>query len=357
MAPVQSLPELTFLGAPMFFQDVHKYSLISALMLTSLNPAWAFDYFQALPDKPLIPEQNPLTSAKITLGKKLFFDKRLLGRESAISCNSCHRLKRGGNDGLNFSTGQHGEKTRRSSPGLWNIGIQTVYYWDGRSTSLEQQALDHLRDPVISSWPDIGSLITEISTSTEYQQGFAEAFPHELISGQNLAQAIASFERSLMAVNSPFDRYIKGEKSALSEKQQRGMQVFTDSGCLACHFGANFAGPAPGPALGLGDGFYELFPNNLGTDYEKIYRLTDDRGRFNFSGDPDEQYMWRVPPLRNIEYSAPYFHNGSVTSLHEAVRIMAKTQFNKELDETSIDDIVAFLISLSGETPKVLLAP
>lgn len=341
----------------MFFPYLQKCSLISSLMLITLSPAGAFDYFQALPDKPLIPEQNPLTPAKVSLGKKLFFEQKLLGPDSTISCNSCHQLSRGGNDGLDFSTGQNGKKTRRSSPGLWNIGVQTVYYWDGRASSLEQQTLDHLRDPTISSWPDIGSLIIEISASAEYQQSFADAFPHDVISGHNIAQAIASFERSLMAFNSPFDRYIKGEESALSEKQKRGMQAFTDSGCLACHFGANFAGPAPGPALGLGDGFYELFPNNLGTDYEERYQLANDRGRFSFSGDPGELYMWRVPPLRNIEYSAPYFHNGSVTNLHEAIRVMAKTQFNKELADASVDDIAAFLISLSGETPRVLLTP
>jgi cytochrome c peroxidase len=131
------------------------------------------------------------------------------------------------------------------------------------------------------------------------------------------------------------------------------MQAFNDVGCLACHFGTNFAGPAPGPALGLGDGFYELFPNHLGTKYEMRYRLADDRGRFEYTGEPNEKYMWRVPPLRNIAQTAPYFHNGSVNTLPEAVRVMAKTQLKKELSEETVRDIVAFLNSLTGSTPPL----
>lgn len=339
----------------MLFKSCRKYPVICFLLLFAPAPGWSFDYFQPLPAQPLLEESNPLSAEKIALGKKLFFDTRLLGADSRISCNSCHQLTQGGDDGRALSSGQDGKKTRRSSPGLWNIGVQTVYYWDGRATSLEQQTLDHLRDPVISSWSNIGQLITALSDSAQYRQAFDAAFPTEGISGLNLARAIASFERVLMTPDSPFDRYIQGDENALTAKQKRGMQLFSDVGCLACHFGANFAGPAPGPALGLGDGFYELFPNNLGSAYQTRYRLADDLGRYSFSGNPGEKYMWRVPALRNIEHTAPYFHNGSVAGLHEAVRVMAKTQFNRELDAASVDDIVAFLKSLSGKTPDILL--
>ena len=333
-------------------------SIFICLLLLFPCSSWAFDYLQPLPESPPVPENNPLTTAKILLGKQLFFDTELLGPKSSLSCNSCHSLARGGSDNKAISVGQSGKKTRRSSPGLWNIGLQTVLYWDGRSISLEQQTLDHLRDPIISSWISIGAIVTKLNQSSKYQQAFKDAFndaanEENPVSGINIARAIASFERSLMTKKSPFDRYITGDKSALSASAIRGIKSFNNAGCLACHFGVNFAGPAPGPALKMGDGFYELFPNNLGTNYEKKYNLTDDLGRYEYTGLPDERYMWRVPPLRNIELTAPYFHNGSVLSLKEAIRVMAKTQVGKELSSSTVNDIAEFLKSLTANIPPI----
>ena len=328
-------------------------SLIALSSLAFPALCLAFDYLQPLPGTPPIPANNPLTPQKISLGKKLFFDPKVLGADSQLSCNSCHNLAEGGDDNRAQSIGQGGQLTLRSSPTLWNIGFQTVLYWDGRNISHEDQILDHLRDKMIATWANIGELITALEKSGEYHQAFTRAFPEEdtPISGENLAKAVASFERTLLTKESAFDRYIAGDKSALSASALRGMQAFNESGCLACHFGANFAGPAPGPALKMGDGFYELFPNNLGSRYDNQYRLTDDPGRFAYTGDPGERYMWRVPPLRNIALTAPYFHNGSVKTLEEAVRVMGKTQFNKDLSEKTVEDITAFLKSLTGELP------
>ncbi len=331
-----------------------KPLLFSSLLLTSSLPVLAFDYLQTLPEQPPIPADNPQSNQKIALGKRLFFDKQLLGGDSKISCNSCHNLAEGGDDNRALSPGQEGKISQRSAPGLWNIGFQTVLYWDGRAISLETQTLDHLRDPVIARWPHIGALVDHLNQSADYQQAFRTAFPEDKntfngISGINIARAISSFERTLLARNSPFDRYISGDKSALSASAQRGIQAFNDAGCLACHFGANFAGPAPGPALKMGDGFYELFPNNRGSDYEQQYGLVKDLGRFESTGNPDERFMWRVPPLRGIALTAPYFHNGSVASLEEAIRVMGKVQFNKNLSAETVHDINAFLHSLTGE--------
>lgn len=318
------------------------------------TPALAFDYLQTLPKSPPIPANNPQSAAKIALGQRLFFDKRLLGTNSNLSCNGCHQLANGGDDNRALSVGQNGKTTLRSSPSLWNIGFQTVLYWDGRAISLEEQTLDHLRNPIISTWSNIGALVQELAKSVQYQQAFSEAFPTDKkslygISGINIARAITSFERTLLASNSAFDRYIAGDESAISATAKRGIQAFNDAGCLACHFGANFAGPAPGPALKMGDGFYELFPNNLGSHYDQKYHFVDDLGRFAYTGDPGERYMWRVPPLRNIALTAPYFHNGAVDTLEEAIRVMGKTQFNKQLSDGAVDDIAAFLRSLTGE--------
>jgi cytochrome c peroxidase len=330
-------------------------SLFSAcLLLANPFPAFAFDYLQSLPQQTPVPADNPQSPAKIALGKRLFFDTQLLGAESKISCNSCHNLAQGGDDNRSLSIGQAGKPSKRSAPSLWNIGFQTVLYWDGRVVSLESQTLDHLRDPVVASWRHIGALVDHLNRSPEYQQAFRIAFPEDKntlngISGVNIARALSSFERSLLARNSAFDRYLAGDKSALSASAKRGIQAFNEAGCLACHFGANFAGPAPGPALKMGDGFYELFPNNRGYAVEAQYNLADDQGRFEATGDPGERFMWRVPPLRGIALTAPYFHNGSVDSLEEAIRIMGLVQFNKTLSEESVRDISAFLHSLTGE--------
>jgi cytochrome c peroxidase len=229
-----------------------------------------------------------------------------------------------------------------------------VLYWDGRASSLESQTLDHLRDPLISSSPNLGRLVQDLGRSPDYQKAFSAAFPEDsgtfsAISGENIARALASFERTLLATDSAFDRYLAGEKSALSASAKRGMKAFNEAGCLACHFGANFAGPAPGPGLKMGDGFYELFPTKRGSGYETQYGLTQDLGRFAYTGDPGEIYMWRVPPLRNIALTAPYFHNGSVATLEEAIRVMARVQFNIAVSEETVKDISAFLRSLTGK--------
>jgi cytochrome c peroxidase len=331
-----------------------KSLLIAALMLANPLPVLAFDYLQTLPEHPPIPAGNPQSAHKIALGKRLFFDVQLLGINSKISCNSCHNLAEGGDDNRALSLGQAGQTSQRSAPSLWNIGFQTVLYWDGRSISLESQTLDHLRDPVITSWAHIGAFVDHLNQSAEYQQAFRAAFPADKdalngISGANIARALSSFQRSLLTRNSAFDRYISGDKSALSASAKRGIQAFNEAGCLACHFGANFAGPAPGPALKMGDGFYELFPNNRGYAVEKQYRLADDLGRFEATGDPGERFMWRVPPLRGIALTAPYFHNGSVATLEEAIRVMGLVQFNKTLSAETVRDISAFLHSLTGE--------
>lgn len=333
---------------------IFKTLFCAGLLLANPVSGFAFDYLPSLPEKTPVPAENPLTPEKIALGKRLFFDVQLLGPNSEISCNSCHNLTEGGDDNRALSIGQAGKTTQRSAPSLWNIGFQTVLYWDGRSASLEAQTLDHLRDPIIAAWPHIGALVEHLGRSPDYQQAFRAAFPADknsfnAISGANIARAISSFERSLLARNSAFDRYISGDKSALSASAKRGMQAFNDAGCLACHFGANFAGPAPGPALKMGDGFYELFPNNRGYPEEEQYKLADDQGRFEATGDPDERLMWRVPPLRGIALTAPYFHNGSVSSLEDAIRIMGKVQFNKKLSDETVRDISAFLHSLTGD--------
>ena len=314
----------------------------------------AFDYLQPLPANPLVPENNPLTDEKIALGKKLFYDKRL-SASNTLSCNDCHNLNTGGDNNQALAIGDSGKSTRRNPPTLLNIGLQTVLYWDGRSKTLEEQTIDHLKDPHIMGNTDTKALLNRLSKESDYVKSFMNTFKSAHgVQMKNIAKALASFQRSLMTPDSPFDRYIKGDTKAISKKAQKGIQIFNDTGCLACHFGVNFAGPAPGPAMGIGDGFYELFPNNLGSKYDKSHKLVDDLGRFEFSKDPTEKYMWRVPPLRNIALTAPYFHNGSAKTLEEAITIMAKTQTNKVLTKDEIEAVAEFLKSLTGKIPATL---
>lgn len=325
--------------------------LCLCLMLLG-TPAYAFDYLQTLPQQALVPADNPMTPAKIVLGKRLFFDVSL-SQSRTYNCNRCHNLYNGGDDDRAYAIGPNDKLNRRSAPSLWNIGLQTVLYWDGRASSLEDQAKDHLVDPAIMAIT-AAELLQRLQASG-YQPAFEAAFGNGAgLNLKHIAMALASFERALLSPNSPFDRYLQGNKDALTDTAIKGIDTFNNAGCLACHFGVNFAGPAPGPALGMGDGFYELFPNYRGSRYEDSHHLLEDRGRFEFSQQAAEKYLWRVPPLRNIALTAPYFHNGSAKTLREAVTIMGKTQFDKELTETQIDEITAFLSSLSGELPVIL---
>jgi cytochrome c peroxidase len=315
--------------------------------------ATAFDYFQPLPRQVPVPADNLITKAKIELGKQLFFDPRL-SRDGTHSCNTCHNVLAGGEDGRSASLGANGQTTRRNAPTLWNIGFQTVLFWDGRSKSLEEQFTQHVLDAHITGYTNEAALLTRLRAIPGYVGAFRRVFKEE-ITLAGLAKAVAAFERTLVTPNSRFDRYMRGEKNALNAQELRGKEEFRTVECLACHFGVNFAGPAPGPALGMGDGFYELFPNHPGSEYDASHHLTDDLGVYEYDRDPAHKRLWRVPPLRNIALSAPYFHNGSAATLEEAVRIMAKVQLRKDLSEQQVADIVAFLKTLTGELPVITL--
>ena len=323
------------------------------VLLLLAMPVPAFDVLQPLPEQPIIPADNPQTEAKVRLGWQLFFDPRL-SRDISVSCNSCHNLAAGGDDD-GGATRQPGRFIQRSAPTLWNAAYMSVQFWDGRAKSLEEAFMDHLLDPQILAMPSAEALIQRLLAIPGYRQQLAEVFPGEPASAWQVGKALAAFIRTLKTPNSAFDRYIRGQEDALSPAARRGLDLFNEKGCLACHFGVNFAGPAPGPSFKMGDGFYELFPNYLGTEYDDRYRLTDDVGRVRITRRNDHTFMWRVAPLRNIALTAPYFHNGSVKDLAEAVRIMGKVQFRHELSEQEVQDLVAFLLSLTGEIPEIRL--
>ncbi len=335
---------------------IFRFFLITALLS---SPVAAFDYLQPLPDEIPVPANNPITAAKVELGKILFFDSRL-SLDGTLSCNSCHNIMSGGEDGRAFSIGFQGKKTRRSAQSLWNVAFKTVLFWDGHAKSLEAQTIEHILDKTITGYTNESDFVKRIKSIGGYQQAFNNAFKNTFnkpveINLKLVSQALSSFERTLTTPDSRFDRYIKGEKSLLTEQEKRGMEEFRLKGCIACHFGVNFSGPAPGPALKMGDGFYELFPNNRGSKYDKLYNLLEDKGIYYLTKNPGHEYMWRVPSLRNIALTAPYFHNGSARTLREAILIMGKTQYGHDLSDQQVEDIQAFLMSLTGKTPDITL--
>lgn len=326
-------------------------AVLAAMGLGYAAEAAAFDILQPLPDTVPVPENNPLTDAKIALGKQLYFDRRL-SFTGTISCNSCHNVMAGGQDDRPVSVGALGKSGRRNAPTVWNVAFQTVLYWDGRARSLEEQLHSHFLDDTVMAMPDARAVRDRLEKIPGYRQEFATAFGgKDALTLDNTAKAVASYIRTLVTPGSAFDHYIRGDKSALSASAKRGLGHFRDIGCMSCHFGVNFAGPAPGPYLKMGDGFYELFPNFVGSKYDAQYHLTADIGRYDFSRDPGEKRMFRLPTLRNIAVTAPYFHNGSVPTLSEAVRVMARTELNTTLTDEETRDIVAFLESLTGRFP------
>ncbi len=332
-----------------------KYRFILTLIILSYsNSALGFDILQALPSTPITPKSNPTTSEKVELGKQLFFDSRL-SFDGSLSCNSCHNLSAGGDDDGRINVLSNGQ-LKRSAPTLWNVGYLSVNYWDSRATSLEAQAKEHILDPRVMNMRSALQVTQRIKAIPGYRKKFNQVFKQQdSVSLENIAKAISSFERTLNTPNSPFDQYIKGNKKALNASALKGLELFHEVECMSCHFGVNFAGPAPGPALKMGDAFYELFPNHLGSHYEKVYKLADDLGLYKLTFEAGHKHLFRVAPLRNIALTAPYFHNGSVSTLEEAIRIMAFVQLKQKLSDEQVRHLVSFLNSLTGEFPQISL--
>lgn len=297
---------------------------------------------------PPIPADNPMTADKIELGKKLFFDPRL-SKTQTVSCNSCHNVMAGGEDNRNFSAGINGQLGGRSSPTVWNSAYFSVLFWDGRAASLEEQAKGPLINPVEMGMADHRAVEKRVQGIAGYAVDFVKVFgPKNAITIDNIAKAIAAYERTLNTLNSPYDRFVNGDKKAISEEAKRGLELVTNVGCLSCHNGPHFSGPI----TTAGQGFYQKFPTIPDTTYDKTYGFSKDLGRFEATKNPADKNMFRVPTWRNISVTAPYFHNGSVKTLGEAVKVMAKTQLNRDLTDAEVRSIVAFLETLTGQFPE-----
>ncbi len=322
-----------------------RKTLFSLMALASMS---AYAEFKALPTQPQIPADNPQTPAKIELGKMLFFDPRL-SMDGTISCNSCHNVMLHGGDGRPVGVGIHGQRGGRGSPTVWNSAYQTVQFWDGRAASLEDQALGPLTNSIEMGMTSHDLVIDRIKQIPGYIQAFKKVFPkdqHPTI--KNAAKAMAAYERTLITPNSPFDKYIKGNKKAMNAQQIKGMKLVDEIGCTSCHTGENFSGEG----FKMGEGNYQPFPQIPGSKYDSMYDILSDKGRWEVTKKDEDKNFWRVPSWRNVAITAPYFHNGKVKTLDEAVRVMGKTQLGMDLNDSQVSDIVAFLNALTGEFPK-----
>ncbi|AGH37594.1 Cytochrome c peroxidase [Bibersteinia trehalosi USDA-ARS-USMARC-188] len=289
-----------------------------------------------------IPDSIPTDPKKVALGDKIYHDGRL-SADGTIQCHTCHQLDKGGVDGLQFSTGIDGLKGGINAPTVYNAAFNFVQFWDGRAADLADQAKGPPLNPVEMGGKNWEQLLSNFRKDPAFMQEFLAVFPK--FDEFSLTDAIAEFEKTLITPNSAFDKFLKGEQNALTEVQKRGYEHFKNAKCDTCHTGINMGGQS-----------YEVF--GLYADYfrDRATPITDDdRGRFNQTQDPADMHRFKVPTLRNVALTAPYMHDGTVTDLREAVRIMGKYQSNKNFTEQELDEITAFLESLTGEYKGSLL--
>lgn len=286
-----------------------------------------------LPDK--MPKSENDTPEKIALGKKLYFEKALSINDSQ-SCNSCHDITNGkmGVDNEATSPGAKGERGGRNSPTSVNAGFHIAQFWDGRAPDLQAQAKGPILNPIEMGMPDEQAVLDKLVAMGDYPPLFAAAFPADSnpVTYDNLAEAIASFERTLIS-HDRFDKFQNGDTTALSEQEQKGLDLFINTGCISCHNGAT-----------LGGNSYQ----KLGVVKPYMPEDATDIGRAAVTQNDAEKFFYKVPSLRNVAATAPYFHDGQVPKLEEAISIMAEVQLGKNLTEAEVADIAAFLNSLTG---------
>ncbi|AMC10123.1 cytochrome-c peroxidase [Lutibacter profundi] len=287
-------------------------------------------------------KDNPLTKKKVALGKKLFLDKRL-SKDNTQSCNTCHNLKTYGVDNLSTSPGNNGGFGTRNSPTVFNAALHVAQFWDGREPDVEAQAGGPILNPVEMAMPSEKVVVKRLSKIDEYNKLFAKVFPNdkEPITYKNIEKAIGAFERTLITP-SRFDEFIKGDLSALTTEEKEGLQLFIDKGCVACHSG-NAIGGKIFQKFGIYDDYWK---------YTKSKKI--DNGKFDVTKNENDKYIFKSPSLRNIEKTYPYFHDGSIKDLKEAVSIMAKIQLNKDFSEKELNALVQFLNSLTAKIPETI---
>lgn len=276
-----------------------------------------------------------LDQTKVALGDQLFHEPQL-SHTNTISCASCHNLSTGGVDRLVRSIGINGVVTSVNAPTVFNSGFNFRQDWDGKFETLEEHVKGTIKNPkrMASSWDEV---IGKLKRSPFYRKAFSKIY-EDGITSDNVADAIATFERALITSNSRFDKFLRGDVNAITAEEKEGYRRFKNYGCVSCHQGVN-----------LGGNLFQKFGimGNYLSDRGNITQA--DLGRFNVTGDEEDRYVFKVPSLRNITMTAPYFHDGSAATLEEAIAIMAKYQLGRDLSKETIDFMIKFLTTLTGE--------
>lgn len=282
----------------------------------------------------------PENERLVALGSRLFHDPLLSG-DGTVSCSSCHDLANGGDDGLARSRGVGGKLGVINAPTVLNAALNPVQFWDGRARTLEDQIDGPIEHP-LEMGSDWATVERKLAANAEYAGLFTDALG-AVPSRQGVKQAIAAFERTLITIESPFDLWVDGDSGALTAEQREGYELFKSAGCVACHQGQN-----------AGGNMYQSF-GVFGNYFEDRGNVTDvDYGRYNVTKLESDRFVFRVPTLRNVELTAPYFHDGSATTLTDAVKVMVRYQLGKELADDQVAKLVEFLKSLTGRPRKIL---
>jgi cytochrome c peroxidase len=286
--------------------------------------ALPFQALRPLPPAPALPPE------RVALGERLFHEKRL-SHDDTLSCASCHDLARGGADGRPVSLGVRGQPGQRNAPTVFNASLNFVQFWDGRAASLREQAAGPVHNPVemASSWPEV---LAKLGADPVYVQAFTDVYGGPP-TAERIVDALASFEETLLTPDSPLDRHLRGEPDALTAQQRAGMQRFIELGCASCHQG-----------VGIGGNMFQRF----GVMEAAPPGAARDTGRQGVTGRESDRGVFKVPGLRNVALTAPYFHDASAATLDEAVRTMARVQLGHELEARDVELIVAFLQALTG---------
>jgi len=300
------------------------------------------DLFEPIPQVAPAQPGNPATPEKLALGKMLYFDPRLSVSHN-ISCGTCHVIGMGGSDGRSTAIGHNWQRGGRKAPTVLNAVFNKAQFWDGRAADLKEQAGGPIVNPVEMGMTKEHA-VEQLKGIPGYVDAFKKAFPGEAdpIQYDNIGKAIAVFEATLLTPDAPFDRWLKGDDSALTQDQKQGLKIFVDKGCSNCHNGINVGGGMYAPFGVVQKPGWEFLP-------------PDDRGRYEVTKTVSDDYVFKVPSLRNIELTAPYFHSGHAWDLKQAVAVMGVSQLGQKLDESDIDKVTEFLKSLTGRQPEVVL--
>lgn len=323
-----------------------------------INPAparQAHYVWEALPEAAPEPADNPANAAKLALGQRLFNEKKLSG-DGTLSCAACHDLySHAGADARPTALGIERQRGPRNTPTVWNAAFMSRLFWDGRAATLEEQAMGPILNPIEMGLSTPAEAERRLRLDASYRNDFARAFgDRQPITFARIAQAIAAYERTLITPDAPYDRFVRGDATALNPAQLRGMALFESTGCVLCHRGPSFSDAG----LIGGESAFRIFPANA-TPYEKEYDLLLDGKRGT----------WRIASLRNVALTGPWLHNGSVDKLENVVRIMASAQLGRSgklnawlnddrqlgkadrspIGDKEVADIVAFLGALSSD--------